>query len=127
MTTFGDFYLCGECKQVVFVAVPGAQSLTCCSKKMTKLEANTTDASREKHVPVIVPDGDQTVVKVGSAPHPMTEEHHIAFIEIVRKDGKVGIAKLNPTGAPEAVFNVKADEIDTVYEYCNIHGLWKTI
>ena len=126
MTKFGDFYLCKECKQVVFVAVPGAQSLNCCGEDMTKLEAKTEDMGKEKHVPAIVPDGDRTVIKVGSVPHPMTEEHHIALIEIVRKDGKVGMAKLDPTGAPEAVFNIKADEIETVCEYCNIHGLWKT-
>jgi superoxide reductase len=125
MTNFGDFYYCDTCKQVVFVAVPGAPSLVCCGKKMVKLEANTTDASKEKHVPVIVPDGDKTIIKIGSAPHPMTEEHHIEFIMAVRKDGKIGMAKLSPTGAPETIFNMKAEEIKEVYEYCNIHGLWK--
>jgi superoxide reductase len=126
MTSFGDFYYCEECKQVVFVAVPGAQALVCCGKKMVKLEANTRDAAKEKHVPVIVPNGDTTIVKVGSVAHPMTEEHHIEFIEVVRKDGKTGMVKLDPTGAPEAAFNMKADDIAVAYAYCNLHGLWKS-
>jgi superoxide reductase len=125
MTNFGDFYYCEECGHVVFIAVPGAPTLTCCGQDMVRLEANTKDASLEKHVPVIVPEGDKTTIKVGSAPHPMTEEHHIAFVSVVRKDGKVGIAKLDATGVPETTFNMKAEDIGEVYEFCNIHGLWK--
>lgn len=125
MTNFGDFYYCEVCGQVVFIAVPGAPTLECCGQDMTKLEANTKDASREKHVPVVVAEGDKTTVKVGSAPHPMIEEHHIEFISVVRKDGKIGMARLEATGAPEATFNMKAEEIDAVYEFCNLHGLWK--
>ena len=125
MTNYGDYYYCGVCGHVVSIVNPGAPTLVCCGQKMTKLEANTTDASTEKHVPVIVADGDKTTVKIGSAPHPMTEEHHISFIEVFKKDGQSLRAKLDPTGAPEATFDVKAEDIDTVYEYCNVHGLWK--
>ncbi len=125
MTNYGDYYYCGVCGHVVSIAHPGAPTLVCCGQKMAKLEANTTDASTEKHVPVIVADGDKTTVKIGSVPHPMTEEHHISFIEVFKKDGQSLRAKLDPTGAPEATFDVKAEDIDTVYEYCNVHGLWK--
>lgn len=125
MTNYGSFYHCEICGHVVSVLYPGNPSLVCCGQKMNLLEAGSVDASKEKHVPVIVPEGDFTTIKVGSVPHPMTEEHHIAFIEIVRKDGKRGIARLKVDGPPEATFNVKAEEIETVYEYCNIHGLWK--
>jgi superoxide reductase len=125
MTNFGDLYYCKECGHVVFVAVPGAPTLVCCGEKMTRLEAKTHDAGREKHVPVIIPNGDTTTIKIGSAPHPMTKEHHIEFIEVVRKDGKTGMVKLDPMGAPEATFNMKAEDIEAVYEFCNIHGLWK--
>jgi len=125
MTNYGDFYYCELCGQVVLVAVPGAPTLVCCGQEMVKLEANTKDASKEKHVPVIVDNGDTITVMIGSAPHPMTEEHHIEFIEVVRKDGKSGMTRLSPTGAPEATFNMKADEVAEVYEFCNLHGLWK--
>jgi superoxide reductase len=125
MTNYGDFYYCEVCGQVISVAVPGAPTLVCCGQKMVKLEANTKDASKEKHVPVIVDNGDTITVKIGSVPHPMTEDHHIEFIEVVRKDGKPGMAKLDPTGAPEATFSMKAADVAAVYEFCNLHGLWK--
>ncbi len=125
MTNYGDYYYCEICGHVVSILCPGNPSLVCCGQKMTRLEANTVDASKEKHVPVIVPEGDSTTIKVGSAPHPMTEEHHIAFIEIVRKDGRTCRARLSVDGPPEATFNVKAEDIAAVYEYCNLHSLWK--
>ncbi|MDD5018631.1 MAG: desulfoferrodoxin [Eubacteriales bacterium] len=125
MTNYGDYYHCEICGHVVSIVQPGMPTLVCCGQKMNLLEAKTEDTGKEKHVPVIVPDGDMTTIKVGGVPHPMTEEHHIVFIEVVTKDGVYSRAKLNPTGKPEAAFNVKAEDIDAVYEYCNIHGLWK--
>jgi len=126
MTNYGDYYYCEVCGHVVSVVNPGAPTLVCCGQKMIKLEANSTDASTEKHVPVIVPSQDKTTVKIGSAPHPMTDEHYICFIEVFKKDGQSLRAKLNAADMPEATFDVKADDIDTVYAYCNIHGLWKS-
>jgi superoxide reductase len=125
MTNYGDYYYCEICGHVVSILCPGNPSLVCCGQKMSLLKANTVDASKEKHVPVIVSEGDTTTIKLGSAPHPMTEEHHIEFIEVVRKDGKYGRARLAVGGPPEATFSIKAEDIATVYAYCNLHGLWK--
>ena len=124
MTNYGDYYYCEECGHVVSVLVPGAPTLTCCGQDMVLLEAKTQDTGKEKHVPVIEANGDTTIIKLGSVPHPMTAEHHIEFIEVITKDGKYGRAKLDPTGAPEAEFNLKADEVAAVYAFCNLHGLW---
>ena len=64
-------------------------------------------------------------VTVGSVPHPMTPGHHISFIFLETEHG--GQMKiLMPDDAPEAVFNISEDKPVAVYEYCNIHGLWKT-
>ena len=125
MTNYGDYYYCEICGHVVSVLNPGMPTLVCCGEKMILLEAKTADAGKEKHVPVIVPNGDATTIKVGDVPHPMTEDHHIVFIEVFKKDGSSCRARLSADGAPEATFNIKADDIDTVYSYCNIHGLWK--
>jgi len=124
MTNYGDFYHCEICGQVVTIAQAGSTSLTCCGQPMNLLEAKTSGAGEEKHIPVIVPNGESTLIKVGQVPHVMTSEHYISFIEVVTKDGKIGRAKLTDT--PEAVFNIKADEITQVFEYCNLHGLWVT-
>ncbi len=126
MTHYGDYYYCEVCGHVVSIVNEGAPTLVCCGQKMIKLEANTKDAAVEKHVPVIVADGDKTTVKIGSVAHPMTEEHHICFIEVFKKDGQSLRAKLDPTGAPEATFDVKAEDIEAVYEFCNLHMLWKS-
>lgn len=88
------------------------------------LVPNTTDAANEKHVPVVSFEGDKTIVNVGSVEHPMSEEHHIAWIYVETKDGGV-FRRLSHTGKPYAEINVAKEEVVAVYEYCNLHGLWK--
>jgi superoxide reductase len=97
--------------------------MDCCGKPMAKLVANTVDAAKEKHVPVIekLPDGFK--VKIGSIPHPMEEKHYIEWIELLA-DGIAYRRFLRPGVAPEAVFNVKATTV-SAREHCNIHGLWE--
>jgi superoxide reductase len=97
--------------------------LTCCGKPMDLLTENTTDAAKEKHVPVIEKTADGVKVKVGSIPHPMLKEHYIEWIELI-VDGRSCRRFLNPGDPPEAFFPVKADNI-TAREFCNLHGVWK--
>lgn len=125
MTNYGDYYHCDVCGHVVSILYPGMPPLVCCGEEMARLEAKTADTGKEKHVPVIVANGDSTTIKLGEVPHPMTDAHHIAFIEVFTKAGKVCRERLAPTAAPEATFGIKADDIDSVYAYCNLHGLWK--
>jgi superoxide reductase len=89
---------------------------------MQKLAANTVDAAREKHVPVIEKVDGGYKVKVGSVAHPMTPEHWIAAIELFA-DGQILRQPLTPADKPEAVFCTKAEKV-TAREYCNLHGLW---
>jgi len=65
-------------------------------------------------------------VKVGSVPHPMTEEHYIEWIEAVKKDGTVCRKPLKPGNPPEVEFLCALSEDIKVRAYCNIHGLWKS-
>ena len=44
--------------------------VVCCGENMTELKANTTEASTEKHLPVVTVDGSTVTVKVGSVAHP---------------------------------------------------------
>ncbi|HBV89300.1 desulfoferrodoxin [Desulfosporosinus sp.] len=126
MTNLRELYVCGICGNVIEVVHTGASSLVCCNKPMDKLEAGTKDASLEKHVPVIEEADGGIKVKVGSIAHPMEEKHFIRFIEVLTK-GQVLRAELEPGQIPEAFFLVKADNVVEVREYCNIHGLWKTM
>ncbi len=49
----GNVYKCEVCGNIVEVLYAGGGQLVCCGQPMTLLEANTVDASLEKHVPVI--------------------------------------------------------------------------
>jgi len=124
MTNLRELYVCSICGNVIEVVNTGASALVCCNKPMDKLEAGTTDASLEKHVPVVETIDGGVKVKVGSVAHPMEEKHYIRFIEVLTKD-QVLRAELAPSQAPEASFLIKSDDVVEVREYCNLHGLWK--
>ena len=119
------FFLCKHCGNLVGLIQDAGVGMMCCGEKMAELEANTVDASKEKHVPKIIVSEDTVVVKVGSAPHPMTEAHSIQWIYLETEKG--GQRKNLHAGGPvEAVFQVIDDVPAAVFAYCNLHGLWKT-
>ena len=123
MTERLQIYKCEVCGNIVEVLHEGQGELVCCGQPMKLFTENTTDAAREKHVPVVERSADTFAVKVGSVAHPMEENHYIEWIEVIA-DGKAYRQFLKPGGAPEATFHVKADKI-TAREYCNLHGLWR--
>ena len=105
---------------MVEVLIPSDGALAC----GTPMVENTTDAAREKHVPVVQREFEYMMkVTVGSTPHPMTEEHHIDFIYVETENGGIHIkTKENPN----AKFCIQTDKPVMVYDYCNLHGLWNT-
>jgi superoxide reductase len=116
------FYRCEKCGNMVVKIKNGGGTLTCCGQAMTKLEANTTDAVQEKHVPAIVKEDGKIKVTIGSVLHPSLPEHYIEWIALVTDD-KVWLTYLEPGMEPKAEFPMV--ETGTIYEYCNLHGLWK--
>ena len=120
-----EVYKCGVCGNIIEVLHAGKGNLVCCGKPMNLLVENTVDAAKEKHVPVIEKIDGGVKVKVGAVAHPMEEKHWIEWVEIIA-DGKTYRQYLNSGEAPEAIFNVEAEQI-TAREYCNIHGLWKAL
>ena len=124
MTAKLQIYKCEICGNIVEVLHEGQGELVCCGQPMKLLVENTTDASREKHVPVIEKTATGVRVKVGSAPHPMEEKHYIEWIEL-HADEKVYRKFLKPLDKPEAEFCVTAKKL-SARDYCNIHGLWKS-
>ena len=117
-----DFYRCSICGNMVALIKKGGGTLVCCGKEMVKLEANTTDAAHEKHVPVVTKENGKIKVSVGSVAHPMAPEHYIEWIALVNDD-KVVIKYLKPGEEPKAEFCEVTS--GSVYAYCNLHGLWK--
>lgn len=119
------FFLCRTCGNLVNMITEGGGTLVCCGKEMTELNPNTADAATEKHVPVITVDGNSVNVVVGSALHPMTEDHYIGFIALETNKG-LHRMDLDHTGSPEAAFALAEGETAVAaYAYCNLHGLWK--
>jgi superoxide reductase len=120
------FYVCKHCGNLVGMLHDSGVKMICCGEEMQGLVANTTDASQEKHVPVISMDGNTVTVTVGSAPHPMVPQHYIMWIYLQTCQG--GQRKcLQPGEAPQATFQLSEGEtVSAVFEYCNLHGLWKT-
>jgi len=123
MSTTKDFYRCNICGNLVGLINDGGGELVCCGQPMTLLKANTSDGATEKHVPVGSRQGNQLHVVVGTVPHPMTEAHYIQWI-CVTQNNKTQRVSLQPGQAPAADFMVEDGPL-TIYEYCNLHGLWK--
>ena len=118
-------YFCKHCKNVLLVLNDGGPTPICCGEKMTLLVANTEDAAREKHVPVVEINGNVVVAKVGEVPHPMLDVHHIDFIILETNLGAY-ISYQHVDQPAEARFLLQEGEKAlAVYEHCNLHGLWK--
>jgi len=118
-----NFYECSICGNLVGLVRNGKGKMICCNQPMSKLEPNTVDAAKEKHVPVYEYKENLLTVTVGETEHPMLEEHNIEWICIMQNN-HVQRQRLNVGEAPVATFHV--DNIDNleIYCYCNLHGLW---
>ncbi|MCR5777595.1 MAG: desulfoferrodoxin [Lachnospiraceae bacterium] len=119
------FYRCKKCGKIIAIVEETKVPTMCCGEAMEELVPGTVDAATEKHVPVCEVEGNIVTVKVGSVEHPMLDEHYIQWIAIKTKNGNQRKV-LKPGEAPVAKFAIiEGDEVQEVYEYCNLHGLWK--
>ena len=89
---------------------------------MKNLVANTADAAKEKHVPVIEREGNEFIVRVGEIEHPMEEDHYIMWIAQVSENRTTRV-RLHPGESTKTVFPYIPGS--TFYAYCNKHNLWK--
>ena len=118
------FYKCNLCGNIIEKLHDSGVPVVCCNEEMEELVANTVDSSKEKHVPSVSVVGNIVSVAVGDVLHPMEEKHYIMWIYLHTKKG-CQRKDLLPGEEPKAVFALDDDELIAVYEYCNLHGLWK--
>lgn len=119
------FFKCMHCGNIVGVIHNTGVPMMCCGEEMTELVPGTVDASREKHVPVVTLAGNTVKVSIGEAEHPMVEDHFIQWVYLQTDRG--GQRKcLRPNEKPQVTFALCDEKPLAVYEYCNLHGLWKT-
>ncbi len=118
------FFICRHCGNIVGMICSSGVPIVCCGENMQELVPNTTDGAVEKHVPMVETDGSIVTVKIGSVPHPMTEQHYIVWVYLQTEQG--GQRKsLSPGSAPEVKFALAdGDKLIAAYAYCNLHGLW---
>jgi len=119
------FFVCKHCGNIVEMVHESGVAIVCCGDEMNEIVANTVDASKEKHVPVVSVEGNKVTVEVGAVAHPMEPEHHIAWIYLQTAKGAQK-KSLKVGDAPKAHFLLEDDKAVAVYAYCNLHGLWKS-
>ena len=125
MNTTPKFFICKHCGNIVEKVQDSGVPVICCGEAMNEMAANTTDAAREKHVPAVTVEGAVVHVQVGSVLHPMLEEHHIGWVWLQTEKGGQRCC-LTAGMEPKAAFVLaEGDKPVAVYEWCNLHGLWK--
>ena len=119
------FYVCSHCGNIIAKVKDVGVPVMCCGQKMTEIVPGTTEASHEKHIPVYQVEGNIVTVRVGAVDHPMTAEHLIEWVSLQTKQGNQRKI-LAPGQEPVVRFALcEGDEVEAVYAYCNLHGLWK--
>ncbi|MDY5982382.1 MAG: desulfoferrodoxin family protein [Anaeroplasma sp.] len=118
-------FRCKKCGQMVMMLKKSKCDMYCCEEAMEELIPGTTDAAVEKHVPVYEVKDNKVYVTVGDVIHPMMEQHYIEWIVLETKNG-IQKKDLTPEDEPKAIFPLmEGDSVIAVYEYCNLHGLWR--
>ena len=119
------FYICSHCGNIIAKVKDVGVPVMCCGQKMTEIVPGTTEASHEKHIPVYQVEGNIVTVRVGAVDHPMTAQHFIEWVSLQTKQGNQRKV-LTPGQEPVVRFALcEGDEVEAVYAYCNLHGLWK--
>ena len=120
------FRICRHCGNLMGMINDSGVPVVCCGEPTEELVPNTAEASGEKHLPVVKTEDGKVIVNVGSVDHPMLPEHYIEWVSLQSKFGNQRKA-LQPGQQPEVCFALcEGDEVQAVYAYCNLHGLWKS-
>lgn len=120
-----SFFLCKKNNgTIIGLDCCSDMEVSCCGEKLSAVKVGSVDAAKEKHVPVIEVNGNIVKVKIGSVEHPMSEEHHIAWVCLKTEKG-IQFKELPIDGKPEAEFAlIDGDKVIEAYEFCNLHGVW---
>lgn len=119
------FYVCERCGNMVAMVKSSGVPVMCCGQPMKELIPGTVEASADKHIPVYEVKDNKVHVTVGSVEHPMADVHYIEWVSLQTKFGNQRKA-LKPGDEPKVCFSIcEGDEVEAVYAYCNLHGLWK--
>lgn len=107
------FYVCSDCGNILLST--GNSEISCCGRKLTRLEAKPSD---EKHSLKVETIEDEFYITFD---HSMTKEHYISFVAYVGCDRAL-IVRLYPEQNAEVRFPKMYG--GKLYFYCNQHGLF---
>ena len=110
---------CGATVEVVQDCTCADCGFRCCNMPMVTIKPNSSEASFEKHLPVVEKHDQFISVKVN---HVMEEAHYITWIALYHEGGKI-VYELKPGNPAQVVFPYIKGSI--LYSYCNLHGLWQ--
>lgn len=119
-----EVYYCETCENIVESLWNGKPAVQCCGKPMEKLDANTTEAATEKHIPVISREGNKVTVSVGSTLHPMQSDHYILFVELMAGNDVYRHDFVEGDTNPVATFMVEEGVELKARAFCNLHSFW---
>ena len=124
MTQKLEIYKCEICGNVIEITHAGMNSLVCCNQDMKIMKEHEPDEN-DAHFAHIENSSD--IQKRIFFNHPMTDEHHIEYIEVISTDKKYIKRKfLNSNDKPELSFKCECKEGFYVRLYCNKDGVWTT-
>ena len=123
------YYKCEICGNIFSVIDDSGVVPKCCGQDMAILNnENPSDA----HAIMVnesetMYDAKRIRVCIGeNVLHPMNTDHYIKFIGLVT-DKSTHTYFFNPGDKPCAKFFIRKNEnIQRIYAYCNIHGMYKT-
>ena len=102
----------------------GGKDMTCCGKKMERIDKNRNIGDPEKHTPRITREGSTVTVSLAEGGHPMTDEHYIGWIALSTNRG-VQRRAFMPSETPRVDFPIGKDESPReAIAFCNLHGMW---
>ena len=111
--TRGNFYVCPVCGNVIHAV--GEAVVSCCGITLPPMEPERPD---EEHALRVTVAEDEYYVTLD---HPMTRQHHIAFLAALSDRG-VQFVKLYPEEAAAARFKIAG--VSRLCACCNRHGLF---
>lgn len=106
------FYVCPTCGNILVST--GSASIFCCGRKLERIQP--MDPPVEIKITVEEIDTDYFITFY----HPMTKEHYISFVAIVKND-RVLLNRLYPEQSPTCRFPIITG--GKLYVYCIKHGL----
>lgn len=125
MTQTNQIYKCDICGNVVEVEHIGVGTLVCCGQEMRLEEENRDMSNAQKHIPVIVEDQEGGIkITIGEILHPMTEEHHLDWVQIRTANGDIRIRMDLGESPVVELPHLQKSDILGIRSYCNIHGMY---